>query len=168
MAYPELASRILPPFVYGIFLVGLFSTIMSTIDSNGLISAITFGRDILLRIQQKDEYGKDETRSIRKGLVAMAIIAVLLALSIPSVVQLWYVIGSIIVPGILLPFLMTFTQIRLDDSKIIPIMILPVIVAIFWFLYGHFSGHYPMEIEPFYPGLIISGMLLYHFSEKDF
>jgi len=168
MAYPELASRILPPFVYGIFLVGLFSTIMSTIDSNGLISAITFGRDILLRIQQKDEHGKDETRSIRKGLVVMAIIAVLLALSIPSVIQLWYVIGSIIVPGILLPFLMTFTQTKLNDGKIILTMILPVIVAIFWFFYGHFSGHYPMGIEPFYPGLIISGMLLYHFSEKDF
>ena len=167
MAYPVLASRILPPFVYGIFLVGLFSTIMSTIDSNGLISAITFGRDILLRIQQKEEQ-RDEKEYIRKGLVVMAFIAVLLALSIPSVIQLWYVIGSIIVPGILLPFLMTFTQIRLDDSKIIPIMILPVIVAIFWFLYGHFSGHYPMGIEPFYPGLIISGMLLYHFSEKDF
>jgi SSS family solute:Na+ symporter len=168
MAYPELAAHILPPFVYGIFLIGLFSTIMSTIDSNGLISAITFGRDILLRVQQKDEYGKDETRYIRKGLVVMAIIAVLLALSIPSVVQLWYVIGSIIVPGILLPFLMTFTQTKLNDGKIILTMILPVIIAIFWFFYGHFSGHYPMGIEPFYPGLIISGMLLYHFSEKDF
>jgi SSS family solute:Na+ symporter len=160
MAYPELALRILPPFVYGIFLVGLFSTIMSTIDSNGLISAITFGRDILLRIQQKDEQG-NETQYIRKGLIVMAIIAVLLALSIPSVVQLWYVIGSIIVPGILLPFLMTFTQTRLNNGKIIPAMILPVIVAIFWFLYGHFSGHYPMEIEPFYSGLFTSGVLVF-------
>ena len=160
MAYPELALRILPPFVYGIFLVGLFSTIMSTIDSNGLISAITFGRDILLRIQQKDEQ-ENETQYIRKGLIVMAIIAVLLALSIPSVVQLWYVIGSIIVPGILLPFLMTFTQTRLNNSKIIPTMILPVIVAIFWFLYGHFSGHYPMEIEPFYSGLFTSGVLVF-------
>ena len=160
MAYPELALRILPPFVYGIFLVGLFSTIMSTIDSNGLISAITFGRDILLRIQQKDEQ-ENETQYIRKGLIVMAIIAVLLALSIPSVVQLWYVIGSIIVPGILLPFLMTFTQTRLNNGKIIPTMILPVIVAIFWFLYGHFSGHYPMEIEPFYSGLFTSGVLVF-------
>ena len=159
MAYPELAFNILPPFIYGIFLVGLFSTIMSTIDSNGLISAITFGRDILLRIQKKDEQG-NETQYIRKGLIVMAFIAVLLALSIPSVVQLWYVIGSIIVPGILLPFLMTFTQINLNSRGIIPTIILPVVVAIFWFLYGHFSGHYPMEIEPFYPGLLSSGVLV--------
>ena len=165
MAYPELAAHILPPFVYGIFLAGLFSTIMSTIDSNGLISAITFGRDILGRIQNRENI-VDSTGSIRKGLVVMAIIAVLLSLSIPSIVRLWYVIGSIIVPGILLPFLMTFTQTKLNDGKIILTMILPVIIAIFWFFYGHFSGHYPMGIEPFYPGLIISGMLLYHFSEK--
>ena len=161
MAYPELASRILPPFVYGIFLVGLFSTIMSTIDSNGLISAITFGRDILLRIQEKDDRG-NETQYIRKGLIVMAIIAVLLALSIPSVVQLWYVIGSIIIPGLLLPFLFTFTKIRLNNTKIIPTIILPVIVSIFWFLYGHSTGHYPIEIEPFYPGLLTSGLLVFN------
>ena len=91
----------------------------------------------------------------------MAIIAVLLALSIPSVVQLLYVIGSIIIPGILLPFLITFTKIRLNNTKIIPTIILPVIVSIFWFLYGHSPGHYPIEIEPFYPGLLTSGLLVF-------
>ena len=159
MAYPELASRILPPFVYGIFLVGLFSTIMSTIDSNGLISAITFGRDILLRIQQKEEQ-ENETEYIRKGLVVMAFIAVLLALSIPSVVKLWYVIGSIIVPGILLPFLMTFTNIKLNDRKIIPTLLIPVITAVSWFYYGKIIGNYPGDIEPFYPGLLVSIVLI--------
>ena len=159
MAYPELASRILPPFVYGIFLVGLFSTIMSTIDSNGLISAITFGRDILLRIQQKDERG-NEREYIRKGLVVMAFIAVLLAISIPSIVRLWYVIGSIIVPGILLPFLMTFTNIKLNDRKIIPTLLIPVITAISWFYYGKIIGNHPGDIEPFYPGLLVSIVLI--------
>ncbi|MDP6275681.1 MAG: sodium:solute symporter family protein [Candidatus Marinimicrobia bacterium] len=159
MAYPELASRILPPFVYGIFLVGLFSTIMSTIDSNGLISAITFGRDILLRIQQKDERG-NEREYIRKGLVVMAFIAVLLAISIPSIVRLWYVIGSIIVPGILLPFLMTFTKMKLNDRTIIPTLLLPVITAVSWFYYGKIIGHYPGNIEPFYPGMFISIVLI--------
>ena len=103
---------------------------------------------------------RNETQYIRKGLIVMAFIAVLLALSIPSVVQLWYIIGSIIVPGILLPFLMTFTQISLNSRKIIPTIIFPVVVSIFWFLYGRFSGHYPMGIEPFYPGLFSSGFLI--------
>ncbi len=166
MAYPELASRILPPFVYGLFLVGLFSTIMSTIDSNGLISAITFGRDILWRMQEKEE-SSDSITHIRKGLVVMAFIAVLLAISIPSVVRLWYIIGSIIVPGILLPFLLTFSKIKLQPKKANIVIIMPVIIAIFWFVFGRLSGHYPWGIEPFYPGLLISILLLGLWTEKN-
>jgi len=166
MAYPELASHILPPFVYGIFLAGLYSTIMSTIDSNGLISAITFGRDILGRIQNRENVG-DTTANIRKGLVVMAIIAVLLSVSIPSIVRLWYVIGSVIVPGLLFPFLLTFSKRKLLPRKIIQVMGIPVIINSLWLIWGNINGAYPLQIEPFYPGLIISGMLLYHFAEKD-
>ena len=166
MAYPELASHILPPFVYGIFLAGLYSTIMSTIDSNVLISAITFGRDILGRIQNRENVG-DTTANIRKGLVVMAIIAVLLSVSIPSIVRLWYVIGSVIVPGLLFPFLLTFSKRKLLPRKIIQVMGIPVIINSLWLIWGNINGAYPLQIEPFYPGLIISGMLLYHFAEKD-
>jgi len=157
MAYPVLASSLLPPFIYGIFLAGLLSTIMSTIDSNGLISAITFGRDILWRIQDK-KVGSVEY--IRKGLVVMAFIAVMLALSIPSVVKLWYVIGSIIVPGILIPFLITFSKISIPENKIILAMVLPVLTAGIWFLYSRISGHYPGGLEPFYPGLLVSLLII--------
>lgn len=155
MAYPVLASTLLPPFIYGIFLAGLLSTIMSTIDSNGLISAITFGRDILWRIQDHEQ--KDESVVyIRKGLVVMAFIAVMLALSIPSVVKLWYMIGSVIVPGILFPFLITFSKIIIPEKKIIQAMILPVLTAGAWFIYGRIEGYYPGGFEPFYPGLLVS------------
>ena len=112
-----------------------------------------------MRIQQKEEQ-ENETEYIRKGLVVMAFIAVLLAISIPSIIRLWYIIGSIIVPGILFPFLMTFTNTKLKEGKIILTMIIPVITAIFWFIYGNFLGHYPMEIEPFYPGIIISALFI--------
>ena len=160
MAYPELASHILPPFVYGIFLAGLFSTIMSTIDSNGLISAITFGRDILGRIQNKEDAGDDTKANIRKGLVVMAIIAVLLSLSIPSIVRLWYVIGSVIVPGLLFPFLLTFSKRKISSRKIIQVMGIPVIINSLWLIWGNVTGAYPLQIEPFYPGLITSILLI--------
>jgi len=138
---------------------------MSTIDSNGLISAITFGRDILWRIQEKDE-SSDSIEHMRKGLVVMAFIAVLLAISIPSIVRLWYVIGSIIVPGILLPFLLTFSKIKLQQGKSVIFIIMPVIIAISWFVLGHYSSRYPFGIEPFYPGLLTSIILLGIFMES--
>jgi len=159
MAYPELASYILPPFIYGLFLVGLFSTIMSTIDSNGLISAITFGRDILMRIQE-DDSSLNSKKNIQKGLLVMAFVAVLLAVSIPSVVRLWYVIGSMIVPGLLAPFLLTFTTIQLKGNRSIIVIFCPVMLAFIWFIFGKLLGHYPGDIEPFYPGILLSALLI--------
>ncbi|MBT3828306.1 MAG: sodium:solute symporter family protein [Candidatus Marinimicrobia bacterium] len=171
--YPMLASKILPPFLFGIFLTGLLATIMSTIDSLGLISAVTFGRDILWRInppQDTSEKAKDNSalEFTRSSLIVIGFIAIILALSIPSVVQLWYVIGSITVPGILLPFLLTFTKIKLNKNHIIMSMLVPVLFSIFWFIVGNLLGDYPFGIEPFYPGLAASLILIffqYHFHK---
>jgi hypothetical protein len=80
---------------------------------------------------------------------------------------LWYVIGSVIVPGLLFPFLLTFSKRKLLPRKIIQVMGIPVIINSLWLIWGNINGAYPLQIEPFYPGLIISGMLLYHFAEKD-
>ena len=60
LTYPILALEVLPSGFLGIFLVGIIATIMSTIDSLSLVSAITFGRDILWRI----EANKSELRPI--------------------------------------------------------------------------------------------------------
>ncbi len=159
LAYPDLAARILPPFFYGLFLVGLFSTIMSTIDSNGLISAITFGRDIMWRIKEQDN-AIDSTMYMRRGVVVMGFIALLLAVSIPSVVRLWYILGSIIIPGILFPFLLTFSNITVPKEKINLVIILPVVSALLCFILGYILDWYPGNIEPFYPGILLSFILI--------
>ena len=49
LSLPMLGLNILPTVAKGIFFAGLLATIMSTIDSLGLISGITIGRDILWR-----------------------------------------------------------------------------------------------------------------------
>ena len=157
-AYPRLGAMVLPPLAYGIFITGLLATIMSTIDSLGLISAITFGRDILWRIQSPTSLDKlklnnESTLFVRKGLIITAFIALILAFSIPSVVKLWYGLGSILVPGLVLPFLLSF---RKNKIAIIPMMTLPVIATIIWTVLGRLFSHYPLKIEPFYIGIFIS------------
>ena len=71
-AYPRLGALVLPPLAYGFFITGLLATIMSTIDSLGFINAITFGRDILWRIQStsklKEESEHNTIHFVRKGL----------------------------------------------------------------------------------------------------
>src|SRR5207253_11363484 len=41
----------------------------------------------------------------RLGLVAASLLAVLIALAIPSVVKQWYAFGNVFVPGMLIPLL---------------------------------------------------------------
>ena len=167
-AYPKLGKLVLPPLAYGLFITGLLATIMSTIDSLGFINALTFGRDILWRIQKKSGLGKNgiEPSSIafiRRGLIVTALISLSLAFMIPSVVKLWYLIGSIFVPGLVIPFLLSFSS---KKYSILPVMILPVVVALIWALIGKFSGEYPLNIEPFYPGIFTS-LLMYIFKGKN-
>ncbi len=169
-AYPRLGAMVLPPLAYGIFITGLMATIMSTIDSLGLISAITFGRDILWRIQSptstdKLKWNNESTIFVRKGLIITAFIALILAFSIPSVVKLWYGLGSILVPGLVLPFLISFKNNR-PKENILLMMVSPVLVSIFWILLGKLLNGYPFGLEPFYPGILTS-VLVYVIKVKN-
>lgn len=158
--YPELALTLLPPGLAGLFFVGIFSTILSTLDSFGLISASTFGRDIMWRIENKKERTEDPLPYIRKGLIITAFISLLLVVSIPSVVKLWYVTGSIFIPGLLIPFLYTlyFPKQRLRKPGFT--LIVPVLVSLLWYIHGQVTGTYLINIEPFYPGLFFSIVLV--------
>jgi len=152
-AFPTLGEALLPPLFYGLFLTGLLATIMSTIDSLGFISAFTFGKDIVGRIKKID---KDSILLTRIGLVVMAIISIILAYSFPSVVKLWYIIGSIIVPGLLIPFLLTFSKIMIKQWQGLVLLIIPVIISIIWFILNKNIVDFKYGIEPFYPGIFSS------------
>ena len=167
-AFPLLGMEILPPIIFGLFIVGILATIMSTVASLGFISAITFGRDIMWRIQVADagktpDIDRTMTPMVQKGLFVMAFLALALAVTIPSVVRLWFMTGSIIVPGLLLPFLMTFRTHHINSVNIIQLMTLPVMIAIIWFIMGNLTDGYPFGLEPFYPGLLTS-LFIFSFS----
>ena len=131
---------------------------MSTIDSLGFVSAITFGRDILWRIRSQGgksdkEWDIASTNFIREGLIVTAFIALSLAFIIPSIVKLWYILGSILVPGLILPFLISFSKKKIS---ILPMMIFPIIIGFVWIIIGELHGNYPLGLEPFYPGILTS------------
>ena len=168
--FPLLGNEILPPIFFGLFIVGILSTIMSTVDSLGFISAITFGRDIMWRIKtsptiNSEKAIKDSTNFVQQGLFVMGFLALLLTITIPSVVQLWYVTGSIIVPGLLIPFLVTFHNQSNLPKNIIHLMVHPVLIAVVWFIMGNITGGYPLGLEPFYPGLLTS-LIIYLLNIK--
>jgi len=156
MVYPYLANEILPIGLKGLFFVALLATIMSTLDSYLFLSGQTLGRDLLVKIFPNTE---NNTLTRISTLVA-ALIGILLIILYPSVIDLWYVIGSVMIPGLLIPVLGVYLRLfSLRKAWVLPTMIGSIGVSLLWLILGTLStnsGYTYQGIEPFYPGLATS------------
>jgi SSS family solute:Na+ symporter len=161
MAFPLLAEATLPPLAKGLFFIGLLATIMSTLNTLAFVSATTLGRDIFWRLKGSNE-AENQTRYIRWGLVISALLAIALALAIPSVISLWYTIGTVIVPGLLVPLVSAyFTRLTVNARYAFWGMLMGWMTSLAWLVAGWTrrlgaSDAYPLGIEPMYPGLVVS------------
>lgn len=160
LTYPLLAFKFLPAGFLGLFLVGIIATIMSTIDSLSLISSITFGRDILWRIEGTNS-NLSTISYIKKGLIIISFFGLVISYLLPSVVALFYTLGSVLIPGLIFPFLYSLKQNQsLDSNGIVWWMIFPIFVSATWLVLSKLTEQLPFGLEPFYPGMVIS--LLYY------
>jgi SSS family solute:Na+ symporter len=161
LSFPLLGQHILPIGIFGLFITGILATIMSTIDSLSLISAITFGRDILWRIHGK-QAESNPVKLIRKGLVIISFLSLFLAFAVPSVVALFYAIGSVLIPGLIFPFILSLWNKKISISEKVANqwILIPVAVSFIWFGLSQASGDSFLGIEPFYPGMILSFLYL--------
>ncbi len=170
MAYPALASTFLPPFIRGLFFVGLFATIMSTIDSYTFLSAMGIGRDILLQLRQ-NKSERLSTLYVKIGLILTAIIAMIMAWLMPSVVQLWYNLGSLFIPPLLLPILGAYLPaFRLRPKATFLLMWGSFALGLGLFLWGMLHAEqnlprYPLGLEPFFPAMLFS-LLVFALSRQ--
>jgi len=162
LSYPLLADKILPHFAKGLFFVGLLATIMSTFHSNLLVSATTVGHDIL-----KKSFKKVSARILNNlGLVIVTVISIIIAVLIPSVVDIWYTIGTLAVPPLLISVVPSyFPKIQVKDNYIFYAMIISFLVSLFSLIFGMINVrdgkyHYLLGLEPIYPGLIV-GIIIY-------
>ena len=157
-AYPALADTLLPPVLKGIFFVALLAVAMSTVDSFTFLAAVTIGRDGFYR------WSRDEqalTRYTRIGWLVTIVTATLLAWSMQSVITLWYTIGSIGLPGLLLPILWSFTRFKHRSGRTaVATMLGGSGTSAVWMVAGLVNaGAYPLGWEPIYPGLIVATLL---------
>lgn len=162
MSYPLLAEATLPPIAKGLFYVGMLATIMSTLNSLALISAQTLGKDIVLRVRPAAGNSSGAVRrNVRIGLVISLLLSIGIALILPSVVQLWYTIGTVIVPGLLIPLMASyFPSLRIPPAYAFASMALAFLASAVWMITGWLlfdPGIYPLGIEPMYPGLAAGG-----------
>ena len=117
-------------------MVTLLATVMSTLDSYSFVSAMTLGNDLFRPAVIKlglDERKFSTQRLTRAGLVITAAAGIILAIVIPSPVELIYMMASIAVPGLLVPLLLTYTNRDLIRGKIIlPVMIISSGASLIW------------------------------------
>ncbi|MBI2302529.1 MAG: sodium:solute symporter family protein [Armatimonadetes bacterium] len=162
MAYPLLADQVLGPFWKGFFYVGMLATVMSTVVSYTFLSGVTFARDFVWRLRGGDE-NKGVAFWTAFGLVLISVIAVVMAWQIRSVVDRWWISGSLFVPGLLLPLMLSYGPRRwYSPAMAVAALTLPVAVAVVWLVIGYrhvgTDGEpgYPGGILPMYPGLAVS------------
>jgi solute:Na+ symporter, SSS family len=154
-AYPLLAEKILPPVAKGLFYIGLFATIMSTLSSYTFTAAMTIGNDVAGRIWQNE---KRITQWTRIGLALTLILAIVLALWLTSVVTIWYMIGTAVIPGLLVPLLASYFKPMAFPAKYgFIVMLAGWLTSTIWLVGGLIQeGRYWLSIEPMYPGLFIT------------
>ncbi|GAA5521655.1 sodium:solute symporter family protein [Aliifodinibius salicampi] len=158
MVYPYLANEILPIGFKGLFFVALLATIMSTLDSYLFLSGQTLGRDFLVKFFPKV---KNNTLT-QISIIIAAILGILLIIVYPSVIDLWYIIGSVMLPGLLIPVLGVYLRFfTLKKGWVLPTMVTSIGVSLLWLVIGTITaeGSYEYKflgMEPFYPGLGIS------------
>lgn len=166
LAFPVLAVEMLPEFWAGVFMAGLLATIMSTVDSYAFISAVTGGRDIVLRWRRRDRAGAlddddddgGSLRSMRWGLVAAAVLSVILALWAESVITLWKLLGSLATPVLLLPVVLSHTRWRVSGRVVSVSMLLSGGTVLVWLALG--GGEQFLGIESIFPGLGVSAVVV--------
>ena len=172
MAFPQLADQILPPVAKGLFFVGMLATMMSTLNTLGLVSAQTLGRDIFLRLKNQSRISNDESVTFytKIGLFVSFLFSVMIAVAIPSVIKIWYTLGTVVIPGLLVPLMASyFDKFKMKSDSAFLSMLLGWGTSLVWLVAGYVngnSGNYPLGIEPMYPGLFVS-IVIWWFGRKQ-
>jgi SSS family solute:Na+ symporter len=169
-AYPVLADAVMPNLWKGLFLVAVIATVMSTLESYSFISAATFGNDIFPLFFKKLSH----TLGTKIGLILTGVLGILLAIAIPSAIDLIYKTSSIAVPALIIPLTVSYTKkYYLARKHSLLIMILTILITLFWTLSNEYSVKFGLEFlyfthnfEPMMPGIIMSVFLGILFVKK--
>jgi SSS family solute:Na+ symporter len=161
LAFPLLAEKIMGPGIKGIFYAALFATILSTLNSFLFLSATTFGRDFAQKLKPKLTDG-ELNKFTKVGLAVSSVISIFLAYYFESVVQIWYTIGSICIPGIiLLIFGAYYPKLKVTNKIAVWEIVGASGTSLIWFFLraGFEEGNPLAVIEPMIVGVITALMI---------
>lgn len=158
-AFPQLGAQFLPGIIQALFMLGLFATAMSTLDTEALIAGTTLGRDIILRAKSsKLAHDHSVTKMARIGVMAASLVSVFIALYFKSVVDIWYVFGTIQTCALVIPLASSFSaRWKMTAGFAFANMIISGGAAFIWMTPSLIYGKdYWFGIDPIYVGLTVS------------
>lgn len=164
-AFPALASALLPAGLLGLFITALVAVMMSTLDSFLFLSGQTMGRDVLKRYSGRLGNGLSDREPVtltRIGIAIAAVLALALTWAFPSVIELWYVLGSLVIPALLLPVLGAYIPFfRMEGRRCFFAICAAFTASLGWLTMGvagsdSLYSYAWLGVEPFYPGLVVS------------
>lgn len=152
-------SKLFNPWVGGILLAAILSAIMSTIDSQLLVSASTLSEDFY-RYIKKDATEKQVMWTGRIGIIAISLVATIIAMDTNShilsmVSYAWAGFGGAFGPAIL----MTLYCKDLNWRSVFAGMLVGVLVIILWKISG--LSNYLYEILP---AFVMNGLVVYAYE----
>ena len=163
MAYPLFAEKVLGSGLKGIFYAAMFATIISTLNSFLFLSATTIGRDFIFRLNKNSKEEKIKSYTVI-GIIISGIISILIAYLIPSVVEIWYTIGSLFIPGIILPVVSAYySKLRITSKWVITEIVFAISFGLMWFYFRKIFSGILSEIEPMIIGLF-AALLIHTFG----
>ena len=158
LSFPLFAEKALSPGIKGFFYAALFATIMSTLNSFLFLSGTTIGRDFIFRLFPHSKEGRLKHYTII-GLIISGIISLILSYLIPSVIEIWYLIGSVCIPGIILAVISAYyPKIKIPSGFMIAEMIIAVGTSISWYFLKEKFSAIPIvnSLEPMIIGLFFA------------
>jgi len=143
LAFPLLADAVMPPVARGLFFAGVSASLFAALQGTAMIAAACLGKS-----------------RVRAGLVATMVLSLALARLVPSIVGLWYAVGSAVIPGLLLPMLGVYLPaLRVPGPWAFASSAAGAGVSLLWVWLARSRGEAPYGVEPMFPGLLLSGAI---------
>lgn len=136
------------PLAIGILLfITLVATILSSADSFFIAGSTMLVSDVIKPLK-KDASSSQMLRYSRIMVITMGVFSLILALTIPRLIELWITGSAILSSGILIPLLVGMFWKKPSNIAGVSAMWVGLLTAIVWQLAGH-----PFDIHPVFVGM---------------
>lgn len=157
LLFPLFGDMLLPNGVKGIFFAGMFGAILSATAGYTFVSASTLGRDFVQRIRPSIAE-RQVAVYVRIGIAAATLIGIVLAVTVQSVVDLWWTVAGVIIPGLFIPVVAAYAKRgRLDGRVAVACMAGGSIGAFLWQYLTYSPWYQTANRSEWWNGLSSSG-----------